>query len=84
MADGTGFNATANTPFTGKYITINGFKTGAGTSLEALVAHTIYSINALTVLPSNIDGKANRTEIGFAVEITVKQWSKETLTPEIQ
>ena len=84
LADGTGFNATANTPFTGKYITINGFKTGAGTSLEALVAHTIYSINALTVLPSNIDGKANRTEIGFAVEITVKQWSKETLTPEIQ
>ena len=82
LADGT------TGRFTGKYITINGYtKGGTSTQLDALVAHTVYQVamdKPLDISASDIDDAANKDEVGLNVLITVKAWSKESLTPEIQ
>ena len=86
LADGTG-SATEDVTFTGKYITINGFKDNAAAQLTALVPHTIYQVaigKALDISEEDITDEPNQEEVGLEVTITVKAWSKETLTPEIQ
>ena len=84
LADGT------EGAFTGKYVTINGFKTGTGETaakLMALEAHKVYQVameTPLDISAGDITDGANKAEVGLNVTISVKAWSKETLTPEIQ
>ena len=85
LADGTG-SATEDVAFTGKYVTINGFRNAAG-SLTALLPHSIYQVaisKALDISEGDITDEPNKDEVGLEVTISVKEWSKETLTPEIQ
>ena len=86
LADGTGDPA-ADVAFTGKYVTINGFKNVSDVQLTALAPHTIYQVavdSALEISEEDITGEPNQDEVGLEVTISVKAWSKETLTPEIQ
>ena len=86
LADGTG-SADEDVPFFGRYVTINGFKNNADAQLTALLPHTIYQVaidQALEISEGDITEVPNQTEVGLEVTISVKAWSKETLTPEIQ
>ena len=86
LADGTG-SADADFNFVDKYVTINGFKDKSAAQLTALLPHTIYQVaidQALEISEGDITEVPNQTEVGLEVTISVKAWSKETLTPEIQ
>ena len=81
LADGTTGN------FTGKFITIKGFKLAGGTALTALAPHKIYQVAVgapLSIAVEEITPEPNQDEVGLQVTIKVLDWTKETLTPEVQ
>ena len=75
--------------FENYYVTIKGFTkstNGVQTQLTTLNPHTVYQVAMdapLTVNATAITPEPDKDEVGLVVNVTVKEWSKETLTPEI-
>lgn len=84
LADGTG-DMDNPTPFTGKFITVKGFKTV--TSLERVDSHRIYKMGldggGIEITPEKITDKPEKSKIDLIVAITVADWTVANVTPEI-
>lgn len=84
LADGTG-DADNPTSFTGKYITVKGFKTV--TPLERVDPHRIYKMGlengGIEITPDKITDKPEKSKIDLVVAITVANWAVSNVTPEI-
>ncbi len=85
LADGTG-DADNPTPFTGKYITVKGFKEGSS-SVIGLMPHKIYKMGlengGIEITPDKITDNPEKTKIDLIVAITVADWTVSNVTPEI-
>lgn len=85
LADGTG-DENNPTPFTGKYITVKGFKEG-GSSIGSVHPHKIYKMGlengGIEITPDKITDNPEKTKIDLIVAITVADWSVSNVTPEI-
>lgn len=72
--------------FTGKYVTVNGFKDG-NTALTSIEAHKIYKMGltdgGIEITPDEITDKPEKDKIDLVVDITVADWTEVTVTPEI-
>ena len=84
LSDGTGDENSA-TPFTGKYITVKGFRE-SGTLLTSIDAHKIYKMGldsgGIEITPDKITDKPEKTKIDLIVAITVADWTTANVTPE--
>lgn len=83
--------------FTGKYVTVKGFKVGgktlvgADTGVEAdnypMKAHEIYKMGlengGIEITPDQITDKPEKEHVDLIVAITVAPWTMEEVTPEI-
>ena len=80
LADGT------QGTFTGKYITVKGFKE-SDTAIEAIEAHKIYKMGltdgGIEITPEEITDKPEKDKIDLIVAVTVAAWTETTVTPEI-
>lgn len=80
LADGT------EGTFSGKYITVKGFKEN-GTVIEAIEAHKIYKMGltdgGIEITPDEITDKPEKEKIDLIVAVTVAAWTETTITPEI-
>lgn len=80
LADGT------EGTFTGKYITVKGFKE-KGTAITSIEAHKIYKMGltdgGIEITPEEITDKPEKDKIDLIVAITVANWTETTVTPEI-
>ena len=85
LADGTG-DADNPTPFTGKYITVKGFRE-SGTLLSATEPHKIYKLGledgGIEITPDKITDKPEKAKIDLIAAITVADWTTANVTPEI-
>lgn len=85
LADGTG-DADNPTPFSGKFITVTGFKEN-GVSLVSIQPHKIYKMGlengGVEITPDKITDKPEKTKIDLMVAITVADWTVSNVTPEI-
>ena len=85
LADGTG-DADNPTPFTGKYITVKGFRE-SGTLLSATEPHKIYKLGledgGIEITPEKITDKPEKAKIDLIAAITVADWTTANVTPEI-
>ena len=84
LADGTG-DENNPTPFTGKYITVKGFKEG-GSSIGSVHPHKIYKMGlengGIEITPDKITDNPEKTKIDLIVAITVADWTVSNVTPE--
>ena len=84
LADGTG-DLSNPTPFTGKYITVKGFKTV--TPVERVDSHRIYKMGlengGIEITPEKITDKPEKSKIDLIVAITVADWTVSNVVPEI-
>lgn len=84
LADGTG-DADNPTPFTGKFITVKGFKEN-GSTLGSTHAHKIYKMGltggGIEITPDKITDQPEKNKIDLIVGITVADWSISNLVPE--
>lgn len=80
LADGT------EGAFTGKYITVKGFKENSET-IRAIEAHKIYKMGltdgGIEITPEEITDKPEKEKIDLLVAVTVADWTEITVTPEI-
>ena len=85
LADGTG-DADNPTPFTGKFITVKGFKEN-GVALRSIAPHKIYKMgldgSGIEITPDKITDNPEKTKIDLIVAITVADWSISNVVPEI-
>ena len=85
LADGTG-DADTPTPFTGKYITVKGYREN-GSLISHADGHKIYKMGlengGIEITPDKITDKPEKTKIDLIVAITVANWSVANVTPEI-
>ena len=85
LADGTG-DADSPTPFTGKFITVTGFKEN-GVSLSTIAPHKIYKMGlesgGIDITPDKITDKPEKTKTDLIVAITIADWTTTNVTPEI-
>ena len=85
LADGTG-DADNPTPFTGKYITVKGFRE-SGTLLSATEPHKIYKLGledgGIEITPDKITDKPEKAKIDLIVAVSVADWTTANVTPEI-
>ena len=85
LADGTG-DADNPTPFTGKYITVKGFRE-SGTLLSATEPHKIYKLGledgGIEITPDKITDKPEKAKIDLIVAVSVADWTVANVTPEI-
>ena len=85
LSDGTG-DPNNPTPFTGKYITVKGFREN-GTLLTWPQPHKIYKAGlengGIEITPDKITDKPEKTRSDLVVAVTVADWTMENLTPEI-
>lgn len=85
LADGTG-DADNPTPFTGKYISVTGFRE-SGSLISQIDAHKIYKLGleggGIVITPEKITDKPEKTKTDLIVAITVADWSISNLIPEI-
>ena len=85
LADGTG-DADNPIPFTGKYITVKGFRE-SGTLLSATEPHKIYKLGledgGIEITPDKITDKPEKAKIDLIAAITVADWTTANVTPEI-
>ena len=85
LADGTG-DADNPTPFTGKYITVKGFRE-SGTLLSATEPHKIYKMgladSGIEITPDKITDKPEKAKIDLIVAVSVADWTVANVTPEI-
>lgn len=72
--------------FTGKFITVKGFKDGT-TSLTVIEAHKIYKMGlengGIEITPEEITDKPEKSKTDLIVAITVAEWDVINVTPEI-
>lgn len=72
--------------FTGKYVTIKGFKDG-NKAIASIDAHKIYKMGlsdgGIEITPDDITDKPEKEKIDLIVAITVADWTEVTVTPEI-
>ena len=84
LADGTG-DENNPTSFTGKYITVKGFKEGSS-SVFGLTRHKIYKMGldsgGIEITPDKITDNPEKTKIDLIVAITVADWTVSNVTPE--
>lgn len=84
LSDGTG-DLNNPTPFTGKYITVKGFKTV--TPVDRVQPHRIYKMGlengGVEITPDKITDKPEKSKVDLLVAITVAEWTTENVTPEI-
>ena len=85
LADGTG-DADNPTPFTGKFITVKGFKEN-GSTLGSTQAHKIYKMgldgSGIEITPDKITDQPEKNKMDLIVAITVADWSISNVVPEI-
>lgn len=85
LADGTG-DADNPTPFTGKYITVKGFREN-GTLLSSTMSHKIYKMGlengGIEITPDKITDKPEKDKMDLIVGITIADWTTANVTPEI-
>lgn len=85
LSDGTG-DLNNPTPFTGKYITVKGFREN-GSLISAISNHKIYKMGlengGIEITPEKITDKPEKTQIDLIVAITVADWTVSNVTPEI-
>lgn len=85
LADGTG-DADNPTPFTGKFITVKGFKEN-GVALRSIAPHKIYKMgldgSGIEITPDKITDKPEKNKIDLVVAITVADWTTANVIPEI-
>lgn len=85
LADGTG-DADNPTPFTGKFITVKGFKEN-GVTLRSIAPHKIYKMgldgSGIEITPDKITDKPEKNKIDLVVAITVADWTTANVIPEI-
>lgn len=85
LADGTG-DADNSTSFTGKYITVKGFR-DSGSLISAIEAHKIYKMgladSGIEITPDKITDKPEKAKIDLIAAITVADWTTANVTPEI-
>lgn len=81
LADGT------TGSFSGKYITVKGFKVDGTTSLTALEAHKIYKMGltdgGIEISAEQITSEPETVKVDLVVTIKVADWTVQTVTPEI-
>ena len=85
LADGTG-DADNPTPFTGKFITVKGFKEN-GVNLASVHAHKIYKMgldgSGIEITPDKITDQPEKNKIDLIMSVTVADWSISNVVPEI-
>ena len=85
LADGTG-DADNSTSFTGKYITVKGFR-DSGSLISAIEAHKIYKMgladSGIEITPDKITDKPEKAKIDLIVAVSVADWTVANVTPEI-
>ena len=85
LADGTG-DADNSTSFTGKYVTVKGFR-DSGSLISAIEAHKIYKMgladSGIEITPDKITDKPEKAKIDLIAAITVADWTTANVTPEI-
>lgn len=92
LSDGTGSDTA--TDFTGKYITVKGFKVGNDMLVGAnattgykMKAHEIYKMGlesgGIEITPDKITDEPEKEKIDLIVAITVAPWTVQEVTPEI-
>lgn len=85
LADGTG-DADNPTPFTGKFITVTGFKEN-GVSLSAIEPHKVYKMGlengGIEITPDKITDNPEKNKMDLIVAITIADWTTANVTPEI-
>ena len=84
LSDGTG-DVDNPTPFTGKYITVKGFREG-GSLVAWLQNNKIYKMGleggGIEITPEKITDKPEKNKIDLIVAITVADWTTSNVTPE--
>ena len=85
LADGTG-DADNSTSFTGKYITVKGFR-DSGSLISAIEPHKIYKMgladSGIEITPDKITDKPEKAKIDLIVAVSVADWTVANVTPEI-
>lgn len=85
LSDGTG-DADNPTPFTGKYITVKGFRE-SGTLISSTAPHKIYKMGledgGIEITPDKITDKPEKSKMDLIVAITIADWTTSNVTPEI-
>lgn len=85
LSDGTG-DETNPTSFTGKYITVKGFRE-SGALISSIDPHKIYKMGldggGIEITPDKITDKPEKNKIDLIVAITVADWTVSNVTPEI-
>ena len=85
LADGTG-DADNSTSFTGKYITVKGFR-DSGSLISEIEAHKIYKMgladSGIEITPDKITDKPEKAKIDLIVAVSVADWTVANVTPEI-
>ncbi|BFK94936.1 hypothetical protein [Alistipes sp.] len=85
LADGTG-DADNSTSFTGKYITVKGFR-DSGSLISEIEPHKIYKLGledgGIEITPDKITDKPEKAKIDLIVAVSVADWTVANVTPEI-
>ena len=85
LADGTG-DADNSTSFTGKYITVKGFR-DSGSLISEIEPHKIYKLgladSGIEITPDKITDKPEKAKIDLIVAVSVADWTVANVTPEI-
>ena len=85
LADGTG-DADNPTPFTGKYVTVKGFR-DSGSLISEIEPHKIYKLGledgGIEITPDKITDKPEKAKIDLIVAVSVADWTVANVTPEI-
>ena len=85
LSDGTG-DETNPTPFSGKYITVKGFRE-SGMLISSIEEHKIYKMGlengGIEITPDKITDKPEKNKMDLIVAITVADWTVANVTPEI-
>ena len=85
LSDGTG-DENNPTPFTGRYITVKGFREN-GTWVNNFLPNKIYKMGlengGIEITPDKITDKPEKNKVDLTVAITVADWTAGNVTPEI-
>ena len=85
LAEGTG-GADNSTSFTGKYITVKGFR-DSGSLISEIEPHKIYKLGledgGIEITPDKITDKPEKAKIDLIVAVSVADWTVANVTPEI-
>lgn len=88
VSDGYKLSDGTTGAFTGKYVTVKGFKDEtSGAALTAIEAHKIYKMGlengGIEITPDEITDQPEKEKVDLIVAITVAPWTVQNVTPEI-